>query len=108
MRFFGLKSCDTCRKAQKALRAAGHDPQVIDVRADGIDPVDLQAILEAFGDKAVNTRSTTWRGLTEAERQRPTADLLTKHPTLLKRPVIEVNGQWHQGWTKPVQEALLG
>lgn len=108
MRFFGLKSCDTCRKAHKALRAAGHDPQVIDVRADGIAPADLQAMLAVFGDGAVNTRSTTWRGLSEAERQRPAADLLAEHPTLLKRPVIEVGSQWHQGWTRPVQDALLG
>jgi len=108
MRLFGLKSCDTCRKALKALRAAGHDPQVIDVRADGIGPADMQAILDRFGDGAVNTRSTTWRRLSQEDRQRPAADLLATHPTLLKRPVIESGGQWHQGWTKPVEETLLG
>ncbi|WP_412508457.1 arsenate reductase family protein [Roseovarius sp. SYSU LYC5161] len=107
MRLFGLKSCDTCRKALKALRAAGHDPQVIDVRADGIAAEDLQAILDHFGDSALNTRSTTWRALSEPERQRPAADLLTTHPTLLKRPVIEAQGQWHQGWGASVQHALL-
>ena len=108
MRLFGLKSCDTCRKALTALRAAGHEPQVIDVRADGIAAADLQAIVERFGDAAVNTRSTTWRALSEDERQRPVADLLTAHPALLKRPVIEAGGQWHQGWTAPVRDALLG
>jgi Spx/MgsR family transcriptional regulator len=108
MRVFGLKSCDTCRKALKALRAAGHDPQVIDVRADGIDAADLQAMLDRFGDAAVNTRSTTWRALSEEERQRPAAELLTAHPTLLKRPVIDAGGRWHQGWTASVRDALLG
>jgi Spx/MgsR family transcriptional regulator len=108
MRVFGLKSCDTCRKALKALRAAGHEPQVIDVRADGIAAADLQAILDRFGDAAVNTRSTTWRALSEDERQRPAAELLAAHPTLLKRPVIATGDQWHQGWTESVLDALLG
>ena len=108
MRVFGLKSCDTCRKALKALRAAGHDPQVIDLRADGIAPADMQAIVDHFGDAAVNTRSTTWRALSEDERQRPAAELLAAHPALLKRPVIEAGGQWHQGWTASVRDALLG
>jgi arsenate reductase-like glutaredoxin family protein len=108
MRVFGLKSCDTCRKALKALRGAGHDPQVIDVRADGIAAADLQAIVDCFGDAAVNTRSTTWRALSEEDRQRPVAELLAAHPTLLKRPVIAAGGQWHQGWTATVRDALLG
>ena len=36
MRFFGLKSCDTCRRALRLLRDAGIDPDVIDLRADGV------------------------------------------------------------------------
>ena len=108
MRFFGLKACDTCRKALKTLEAAGMSPEVIDVRADGVTAADRAAILAAFGDGALNTRSTTWRGLSESERARPAADLLADHPTLMKRPVIEKDGQWYQGWTKDVQTALLG
>ena len=105
MRFFGLKSCDTCRKALKAL--AGHDVQIIDVRADGVTDVDRAAILDAFGAGALNTRSTTWRGLSEDERAQNPAVLLAAHPTLMKRPVIEIDGTWHQGWT-PATRAALG
>ncbi|KPP84979.1 MAG: arsenate reductase [Rhodobacteraceae bacterium HLUCCA08] len=108
MRFFGLKTCDTCRKALKELRAAGHDPQVIDIRADGIGADDRATILAAFGAAALNTRSTTWRALSEAERARDPADLLVDHPTLMKRPVIEAEGTWHQGWTPAVKAVLLG
>lgn len=108
MRFFGLKTCDTCRKALAALRAAGQDPQVIDVRADGIAAADLDAMLAAFGDAAINRSSATWRALTEAERAADPAVLIAAHPTLLKRPVIERDGVWHQGWTPDVRAALLG
>ena len=108
MRFFGLKTCDTCRKALKSLAAAGHDPQVIDVRADGISDADLAAIVDAFGDGAINRASTTWRGLTEAERAGDTAALLRAHPTLMKRPVIESGGRWTIGWKADAQAVHLG
>jgi arsenate reductase len=103
MRFFGLKSCDTCRKALKVLG----DVEVIDVRSDGVSDADLEAILSAFGDMAVNTRSTTWRALNEAERARPPLELLRDHPTLMKRPVIHDEGQWYLGWTADVQAAVI-
>lgn len=114
MIFYGLKTCDTCKKALKALQAAGHAPRVIDVRADGVPEVDLAAWLDRIGpDALVNTRSTTWRGLDAAEKARAgdakgALALLRAHPTLMKRPLIVTENQIHLGWTKPVQEALLG
>ncbi|MEM9140448.1 MAG: ArsC/Spx/MgsR family protein, partial [Pseudomonadota bacterium] len=66
---YGLKTCDTCRKALKALDAAGRDVAFVDVRADGVPPTVLQAWVETLGvETLVNTRSTTWRGLDEAVR----------------------------------------
>ncbi|PHQ79581.1 MAG: arsenate reductase [Thalassobium sp.] len=108
MRIFALKSCDTCRKAIAAIRAAGHDPQVIDVRADGVSDEDRAAILKAFGDKAINRASTTWRGLSDAEKESDPNDLLAQHPTLMKRPVIDHAGQLYLGWKGDVQAAILG
>ncbi|KMW56279.1 ArsC family protein [Candidatus Rhodobacter oscarellae] len=56
----------------------------------------------------INTRSTTWRGLTETERAGEPIALLKAHPTLMKRPVIDDNGALYLGWDKAVQAALLG
>ncbi len=108
MRLYGLKSCDTCKKALKALGAAGQVVSYTDVRADGVTADDLRRFMTAFGDALVNTRSTTWRGLSEAERATPALELLQAHPTLMKRPVIEVDGHLYLGWGKDVQAALLG
>ena len=108
MRFIGLKTCDTCRKALKALTAAGHAPEVIDVRADGLSEADRAAIIAAFGDAAINRSSTTWRGLSEAEKAADPAALLAAHPTLMKRPVIESDGKWTIGWKADVQAQYLG
>lgn len=107
MRFFGLKTCDTCRKALKALREKGHAPTVIDVRADGVSPADLDHIIQTFGDAAINRSSTTWRGLTDAEKAQDPATLLAAHPTLMKRPVIE-DGDWTIGWKADAQQRHLG
>ena len=108
MRFFGLKSCDTCRKALKALGEAGYAPQVIDVRADGIADADRTTIIAQFGDAAINRASTTWRGLPDAEKAADPAALLAAHPTLMKRPVIEADGAWTIGWKADVQAKYLG
>lgn len=108
MRFFGLKSCDTCRKALKSLAGAGHDPVVIDVRADGVSDIDRVQIIAQFGDAAINRASTTWRGLTNAAKGSDPARLLAEHPTLMKRPVIEHDGAWTIGWKADVQAKYLG
>lgn len=107
MKFYGLKSCDTCRKAQKAILATGQSFDVVDVRADGLSPDDIATIIAEFGEAAINRASTTWRGLTEAEKASDPAALLAAHPTLMKRPVIEKNGVWSIGWKPDVAERVL-
>ena len=105
MKIYGLKNCDTCRKAAKALAAA----ELVDIRIAPLDSALRDAACAQFGAAVVNTRSTTWRGLDEAERARPALDLLTDHPALMKRPlIIDDQGALHLGWGKDVQAALLG
>lgn len=107
MRFIGLKTCDTCRKAQKALVAAGYSLDVVDVRADGLSEADIAEIAAQFPAKAINKASTTWRGLSDTEKDSDPKALLAAHPTLMKRPVI-VDGDWTIGWDKAVQAKWLG
>ncbi|WP_226622560.1 ArsC/Spx/MgsR family protein [Alloyangia pacifica] len=104
MRIYGLKTCDTCRKALKALP----DAEFLDVRADGVPGEVIEKALAEFGDKLVNTRSTTWRELDDAQRARPAPELLADHPTLMKRPLILDGESMYLGWTKDVQAALAG
>jgi len=103
MKIYGLKNCDNCRKAVKVLDAA-----LQDVRDTPLAVEELERFFEAFGAALVNTRSTTWRGLDEAARQVDPLSLLQQHPTLMKRPVIERDGELFLGWGKDVQEKLLG
>ncbi|MDQ2093421.1 arsenate reductase family protein [Rhodalgimonas zhirmunskyi] len=104
MKIYGLKACDTCRKAAKALPGAAF----VDIRAEGME-ADLRARAFAqFGEALVNRRSTTWRGLSDEARAGDPLALLAEHPALMKRPLIEDEGQLYLGWGKDVQAALLG
>lgn len=102
MKIYGLKNCDTCRKAIKALPQA----EFQDVRSDGIEVATLAAFYDALGDALVNTRSTTWRNLDETSRELPVLDLLQQEPTVMKRPLIERDGEFYLGWTPKTQAAL--
>ena len=108
MKIYHLKTCDTCRKAIKSLSAAGHELELHDVRADGLDSAVLGTLEAALGYEAlVNKKSTTWRGLSDTEKSSLTREnalaLLGEHPTLMKRPVIENAGHFTVGWSKSVQ-----
>lgn len=105
---YGLKNCDTCKKALKALEAAGKSVTFIDIRKDTDLEICVPAWLDAAGaDTLINKRSTTWRNLSDEDRETAPAALLMSNPTLIKRPVIEHGGAVHVGWTKDVQAALL-
>lgn len=102
MELYGLKTCDTCRKALKSLPEA----EFVDVREQGVPDDVLRAAQARFGDALVNTRSTTWRGLAESERGRDPLELLAQHPALMKRPLIVAGEAMYLGWTAQTRAAL--
>lgn len=95
---YGLKNCDSCRKATKLLEAAGRPFRFHDLRADGLPRDRLARWLAKAGWEALlNRRSTTWRDLPEADKAgldaAKAARLLEGHPTLIKRPVVETGDE---------------
>lgn len=106
---YHLKNCDSCKKAIKALQAAGHKLELIDIRADGLDRKVIEKFSNSLGkDTILNTRSTTWRQLDDTDKQdvddAKAIDLIVQNPTLLKRPAIESGAGLTVGWTKEIQE----
>ena len=89
---YGIKQCDTVRKALKWLGQNGIEHRFHDFRSDGLQAELLQNWLDSsFSDKLVNRRSTTWRKLSETQRQSEgemLLNLLMQYPTLIKRPVF--------------------
>lgn len=108
MKLYGLKNCDTCKKALKALEGAGKRVTFIDIRDETDLPVKVPTwLVEAGADKLVNKRSTTWRTLSDKDKEGDPLPLLIEHPTLIKRPVIERGKSVFVGWGKDVEDELI-
>ena len=107
MILYGLKNCDTCRKARQAAEKSGKSVTFVDVRETPLSLEQLQKFYDAFGDALVNKKSTTWRGLSEDERAEEPIKLLKSHPTLMKRPVID-GAALTLGWGPDAQKLHLG
>ncbi len=110
---YGIKNCDTCKKALKWLTAEGIEHRFHDFRADGLDAADLARWAQAAGwEKLLNRRGTTWRKLAEADKDGVDAakaeTLMAANPTLIKRPVFDAGGQVLVGFSAAEQAALLG
>jgi len=107
---YGLKNCDSCKKALREIAGAGLEHLFVDIR----DEADLATLvplwLEQVEAKALlNSRSTTWRNLSDADKAQAETDasaLLMAHPTLIKRPVIEHGETVLVGWTPVTRSAL--
>ncbi|MGH1330837.1 MAG: arsenate reductase family protein [Paracoccaceae bacterium] len=102
-RLYGLKNCDTCRKAAKALGG-----ELVDIREKPLSKRELTRFEAAFGEALLNTRSTTWRELDEDRRLEDPIELMMAFPALMKRPVITRSDEIWLGWGADVRGALLG
>mgnify|MGYP001251776709 CR=1 FL=1 len=75
MKLYGLKNCDTCKKALSQLRAAGHDIDFFDIRTEPLGPLQIADLLARHGEQIVlNRKSTTWRNLHDSDRLLPLDD----------------------------------
>ena len=94
LKVFGIKSCDTCRRAKKYLAEQDIEFRFHDVRDDGLDIQMLERWAARIEwQKLLNKHSLTWRKIPEVDRNDMTKDkafaLMIDRPTLLKRPVLE-------------------
>ena len=112
LEIYGIKQCDTCRKALKWLDAQGLAFQWQDIREQPLTDEQLAVWLQQIGPETlVNRRSTTWRQLDEAGRaaamdREQAVALLRDHPTLIKRPVFRVGRRWLVGFNEAVRDSL--
>ena len=93
IKVYGIKNCDTVKKALTWLAEHGVEHKLHDYRMDGLNEDFLVKAEQQFGwDNLLNRRSTTWRNLDEQVKktlEKPTAlSVLMAHPTLIKRPII--------------------
>ncbi|MFN3844829.1 MAG: arsenate reductase family protein [Paracoccaceae bacterium] len=107
MILYGISTCDTCKKAIKALEAAGHPVTFRDVRKDPLSEAEIDQIVGEFGDRVINKTSTTYRAFSDFMKASDPEDQIKNHPAVMKRPVIQSDGKWYLGWDQAVTDALL-
>ncbi|MBI1173250.1 hypothetical protein GC209_17820 [bacterium] len=98
MILYGLSTCDTSKKALKALQRAGKEVTFRDVRAEPLSEAEIDAIVTQFGDRAVNKQSTTYRSFSDFLRESEPEAQIKAQPTVMKRPIIQDGAAWYLGW----------
>ncbi|MBR9805145.1 arsenate reductase [bacterium] len=95
---YGISNCDSVKKARKWFEAQQIDSSFHDFRKDGITQAMIKRWLSQQDESVLlNKRSTSWKQLSDNDKaydsQQTLIKLLLEHPTLIKRPVIENDGQ---------------
>jgi arsenate reductase len=102
---YGIANCDSMKKARNWLEQQQIDYRFHDYRKDGLEPLQLDAWIDELGWQAlVNRRSTTWRKLSERQReqmdQASARRIMLASPTLIKRPLLDLGDRRVLGFTE--------
>jgi Spx/MgsR family transcriptional regulator len=112
-RIYGIKNCDTIKKARKWLEQQQLPHQYIDYRQDGINAALLAEFMQQLEwQQLLNTKGTTFRALPDADKQQLTAEkavqLMLAQPAIIKRPVLEHDGKFYLGFSEQSYQTLFG
>ena len=91
---FGIKNCDTMKKAMKWLDDNGIGYHFHDYKKEGVPEQRLRQWLEALGwETVINKRGTTWRKLDDAVQESMNTEkaitVATENPSIIKRPILQ-------------------
>lgn len=95
---YGIKTCDTMKKARVWLDEHGVDYVFHDYKAEGIDKASLERWAKDVGwETLLNRAGTTFRKLPDAQRENVTEKkaiaLMLEQPSMIKRPVLDIGGK---------------
>ena len=109
---FGIRNCDTMKKARAWLQAEGIAHDFHDYKHAGIERARLEAWCDALGwERVINRAGTTFRKLPDAEREVLTREraieLMLAQPSMIRRPVIDADGVLAAGFDAASWAELL-
>lgn len=95
---YGIKNCDTIKKARKWLEENGVDYQFHDYKKDGLSEAQLDSWLDELGFEAlINKRGTTWRKLPDDVKDNIDRDsartVMLENQSIIKRPLLDTGSQ---------------
>ena len=109
---YGIKNCDTMKKARTWLDAKGIAYRFHDYKVEGIDRGHLEKWTQEAGWETVLNRSgTTFRALDEGKKadlgREKAIALMLEQPSMIKRPVLEANGKLLVGFKAEKYESFF-
>ena len=109
---YGIKNCDTMKKARTWLDGRGIGYRFHDYKAEGIDEASLERFVAALGwETVLNRAGTTFRALPDEAKKgldaRKAIALMLAQPSMIKRPVLDRDGQLTAGFKPDIYEALF-
>lgn len=110
---YGIKNCDTVKKARRWLDTQDTAYQFHDFRVDGLDRQTIENWLQSLDwQTLLNKRGTTWRKLDDPRKdnldEATAVDLMLAHPTLIKRPVVCEDAGCHVGFNEQEYQKRYG
>ncbi|WP_237385111.1 ArsC family reductase [Xenorhabdus sp. Sc-CR9] len=111
---YGIKNCDTIKKARHWLEDQEIPYQFHDYRVEGLSSELLQSFIEQIGwESLLNTRGTTWRQL--SDEQKATINnaeaakvLMLEKPAIIKRPLLVSTTEETRAAESAIEKYLLG
>ncbi len=100
---YGIKNCDTVKKARDWLDKNRIDYKFHDFRVDGLNESQVNTWIAELGlETLINKRSTTWKELDEASKsnfnESTATNIVVSNPTLIKRPLLDTGKQKYVGF----------
>lgn len=110
---FGIKNCDTMKKARSWLETNGIDYSFHDYKVSGIDRSHLEAWCDAAGwGTVLNRAGTTFKKLDDGQKADLSRDkaigLMLEQPSMIKRPVLEACDRITVGFKPEIYQTVFG
>jgi arsenate reductase (glutaredoxin) len=109
---YGIPNCDTIKKTRKWLKENDIDYQFHDYKKQGVPEKNLKTWVKQLGWEALlNKRGTTWRKLDddvkESIDQKSAIQIMLDNPSIIKRPVLDIDDTYCAGFNEENYRALF-
>jgi arsenate reductase len=109
---YGIKNCDTVKKARRWLEQHNIDYNFHDFREQGLEQAAVEAWLDELGwETLVNRRSTSWKQLSPEQRenmdQQKALTAIMQQPTLIKRPLLDTGSSRQVGFSEKSYQEIF-
>lgn len=112
IKIYGIPNCDTIKKARNWLKDNGIDYEFYDYKKQGVPEKELRAWVKQLGwEVLLNKRGTTWRQLDEDTKTnvdtQTAIHIMLNNPSIIKRPVLDTDGQLEVGFSEKNYQQLF-